>query len=624
MANGYVGKILRIDLTNGKTEIETPSDEFYRTYFGGRGLVSYYLLNELSGGVDPLSPENVMVFSAGPLCGTPIAGQSRNSIGAKSPLTGGYGDGEMGGYWGQELKRAGFDAMIIKGKAPRPVYVFVRDGAAEIRDASHLWGKATAETETLIRQEAGDDKVRVAQIGPAGEKLVRFACVLNERTRAVGRTGMGAVMGSKNLKAVAVKGTGKVGVAEPDKIRELGRWMAENYKTYVGPLGDLGTARVLLGLSASGGLPTRNFSQGSFEHAEKISGERMKETVLVGRETCFGCPIRCKRVVKADGADPVYGGPEYEALASLGSCCGIDDLVAVCKANAFCNAMGMDVISAGVTIAFVMECVERGILKPSDLDGLELRFGNADAMLKALELIAKREGIGNDLAEGTWRLSQKIGGEAPRFAMCIKGQEVPMHEPRLKRGLSIGYAVSPTGADHNHNIHDPLYSNPKSRDVLELSSFGIHGALPIEDLGPDKVRLAYHIITWRTFLNCAPMCIFVPWSYNQVADLVRGVTGWNVSLYELFKVGERAIQLSRAFNIREGFGAKDDVLPERFSEPLTAGTLKESAIKPEVFAKARATYYGMVGWDERGVPRKEKLQELGIGWVWDKLEQAAS
>ncbi|MHB8993449.1 MAG: aldehyde ferredoxin oxidoreductase family protein, partial [Chloroflexota bacterium] len=332
MHYGFNGKILRVNLTRRATSVEEPDEEFYRTYYGGTNLIAYYLLKEVRPGIDPLGPENKLIFATGPITGTPVAGSGRNGVGAKSPLTGGFGDSQAGGFFGAELKHAGFDAIIVEGRSETPVYLLVVDGRAEIRDAAALWGKTTGQTEAAIRQEVGDPQLRFATIGPGGERLVLYASILNDLTHAAGRTGMGAVMGSKRLKAIAVRGRGGPEFAAPERVHEFGKWMAQNWKNHSFALHDLGTANIVMGLDAAGGLPTRNFREGSFEGARRLSGEAMKESILTGRGSCYACPIRCKREVEVGqpwNVDALYGGPEYETIAAVGSCCGIDDLGAV-------------------------------------------------------------------------------------------------------------------------------------------------------------------------------------------------------------------------------------------------------------------------------------------------------
>ncbi|MCD6088395.1 aldehyde ferredoxin oxidoreductase family protein [Candidatus Bathyarchaeota archaeon] len=615
MPYGYLGRILRVNLSKDKLSIEYPDEIFYRRYLGGEGFVAYYLLKELKPGIDPLGPENKLIFAAGPVTGVPIAGNSRNSIGAKSPLTGGFGESEVGGYWGAELKHAGFDAVIIEGKASSPVYLWIHNGEAEIRDASHIWGLETGDAQRVIREELNDNLVRVALIGPGGENLVRYACIMVDLKDAAGRTGMGAVMGSKNLKAVAVRGSGRIEVSDKRILTELSKHLIQKVKDM--RLCEYGTGSLFEEYAASGNLPIRNFRDGEFQNAAALSAKNVKATVRVGMEGCYACPIRCKKIVKIDEpftVDPAYGGPEYEALASLGSNCGVDDLKAVCKANEICNRFSIDVISAGVSIAFAMECYENGLISDKETGGLKLKFGNAEALVRMVEMIGRREGLGDLLAEGVKRASEKIGKDSERFAMHVKGQEIPMHEPRFKKALGVGYAVSPTGADHMHNFHD-TFLTPNSQELSVLAELGILEPIPLEKLCPGKIRALIYAVDWRVLDNCLLLCSFVPWDYVQKTSIVRAVTGWNTTAWELMKTGERITTMARVFNIREGFGRKDDWLPERFFNPRISGVLSDTAIDPEEFREAIDTYYKMMGWDENGVPTREKLEELDIGWV---------
>lgn len=619
MAFGYNGKILRVDLSLGSTSVEEPGDTFYRTYMGGTNFIAYYLLKELRAGVDPLGPENKLIFAAGPVTGSPVAGCGRNSVGAKSPLTGGFGASEAGGYFGAELKHAGYDAVILEGRSEKPVYLLIVDGKAELRDARGLWGKTTGLTEAAIRYEIGDRHLRIAAIGPAGEKLVRYASILNDLSHAAGRTGMGAVMGSKNLKAVATRGTQGPAMADPDRVRELGKWMSENWKKYSLALGELGTPNLVRGLDASSGFPTRNFRQGSFEGASKLSGETMRDSILVCRGSCYACPIRCKREVKVGepwNVEPLYGGPEYETIGSMGSCCGVDDLGAVSKANELCNANGLDTISTGVAIAFAMECFEEGLITEKDTDGLRLTFGNAHAMVEMVQRIVERRGLGNLLAEGVKRASAAIGGRAPAFAMHVKGQELPMHEPRLKVGMGVGYALSATGADHMHNIHDPIYAGPGAA-LERLKSMGVLEPVPASELSERKLRIFYYDGIWRHVLDSLLLCRLVPWDPGQVTQLVAAATGWNTTLLELHNVGERSLALPRLFNLREGFTSADDVLPARIHTPFESGPLAGRSIDAETYRRALVGLYEMLGWSAEGVPARGKLAQLNLSWAAD-------
>ncbi|MBN1260354.1 MAG: aldehyde ferredoxin oxidoreductase family protein [Anaerolineae bacterium] len=616
MSHGFFNRILRVDLLRREVSIETPGEHFFRTYLGGWGLIAYYLLKELAPGIDPLSPENILIFAPGVVTGASLGGSGRNAVGAKSPLTGGFGEADVGGFWGAELKRAGWDAVIVTGKADTPVYLWIKDDEIEIRDAAHVWGKSTLDVEAMLKEELDEKRLRVAQCGVAGENQVRFACVINDVNRAAGRTGMGAVMGSKNLKAIAVRGTGRFEPADAGKIRETAKWLSDNVRTlYTGGMQDYGTAGGLQYLSSISGLPTFNFQEGSFEGAQKLTGATMADTILVRNDTCYACPVRCKRVVASDGAykvEPEYGGPEYETLGALGSCCGVDNLEAVAYANQLCNAYGLDTISTGMTIAWAMECFERGLLTTADTGGLDLHFGNTEAMVRLVEQIARREGFGNLLAEGSLHAARKIGRGTDKYAMQVKGQEFPMHEPRVKFALNLGYATSPTGGDHMHNIHDTDYT----RSVEGMWPLGIFEPLPADDLSPQKVRLAKYHIDWQVFWNCVGLCMFMPYSKAQIRDIVNAVTGWNTSLFELLKVGERAMAMARVFNAREGFTANDDVAHWRFATPFTSGPAEGVRIPDETMEAALALYYEMRGWDRvSGAPTRAKLYELGLDWV---------
>jgi aldehyde:ferredoxin oxidoreductase len=619
MSYGFNNKILRINLSTRQITVEKPGEAFFRTYFGGWGFIAYYLIRELVPGVEPLGSDNLLIFAPGVVTGAPVGGSGRHAVGGKSPLTGGFGGSEVGGFWGAELKQAGWDGIVISGRAEGPVFLWVKDDQVEIREAAHLWGKRTADVEGMLREELGDRRIRVAQCGLAGENKVRFACIIHDSHRAAGRGGLGAVMGSKNLKAIAVRGHGRVSMVNPDQVRELARWMKENSrKGWMGSLYTHGTAGGVTVHDAMGDLPTRNFQEGTFEGAERISGQTMTASILVDRGTCFACPVCCKRHVQTTGryeASPIYGGPEYETVAALGSCCGVDDLKAIVYANELCNAYGLDTISTGVTIAWAMECFERGLLTRKETGGLELRFGDAVVMVEMVEQIAHRRGFGALLAEGSLQAARKIGRETEQYAMQVKGQEFPMHEPRIKFGLGLGYATSPTGADHMHNILDTSYAM-EGQAIQDMHSLGILYPIPADSLGPEKVRLVKYHIDWRVFLNCAVLCMFMPYSYEQVRDLVRGVTGWNTTVFELIKTGERTLAMARAFNHREGFNAKDDVSHWRFSEPFQSGPAQGVRIPADEIQQAQELYYEMRGWDrETGAPTAAKLHELGLSWL---------
>jgi aldehyde:ferredoxin oxidoreductase len=625
MAQGYNGKILRVNLTTGALTEEQPDERVYRLYMGGSALSLYFLLTEMPAAVDPLGPDNRLLFMSSVLSGAPIAGLTRYTVAARSPLTGALGEAEAGGFWGPELKMAGFDGIIVEGASPRPVYLTIRDGQAELRDAAHLWGKDTGDVQRLIREELGDARVRVAQCGQAGENLVRYACVLNELKHANGRTGMGAVMGSKKLRAVAVRGTGKLPMADPERIREIAKQvadlipespMARNFKKF-------GTPMFVMPLNDSGILPTRNFLSGQFEGAPAISGERMTDTILESDKGCYACGVHCKRAVRVEGkyaASPEYGGPEYETLASLGSYCGIDSLEAIAHGNELCNRWAMDTISAGVCVAFAMECTEQGILTRKDTDGIDLRFGNADGMLEMLRKIAFREGFGSVLAEGVMRAAQIIGRGSDRLAMHIKGQELPMHDPRGKQGLVLSYATSPTGADHIEAPHDTSFLS-QTPMLYAANPAGVLDPMPALELSPRKVRTFSHTQQIWNFFNSLGICNFAAAPYSAftlplIADALKAATGWNTSLYELMELGERTVTMARMFNVREGFSSRDDTLPERLFDVLEEGTPREKKLSRQDVQDALRTYYEAMGWDpDTGVPTRGRLAFLGLDWL---------
>jgi aldehyde:ferredoxin oxidoreductase len=624
---GYNGKILKVDLSARIITEEQPPEVLYRRYLGGGALSLYYLLKELRPGIDPYGSDNLLIFSASVVTGTRGLGFSRFTVASKSPLTHGFGESEAGGWWGPELKFSGFDAILVKGRAGDPVYLWVHDGKAELRDASHLWGQCAKEAQGMIRQELGDEKARVALIGPGGEKLVRFACILNELRHANGRSGLGAVMGAKNLKAIAVRGKKKIEVYDPERTQGIVQELLKIHKENPGALGTLGTARVVSPLNAGGMLPTRNFISGTFERAEDISGETMKDTILVARGTCFGCPIRCKREVRVEEpftVDPVYGGPEYETVAALGSLCGIGDLKAIALANQLCGAYTLDTISTGTTIAFAMECFEKGIISTADTGGIKLEFGNSDAMLQMIELIGKREGFGDLLAEGVSRAAEQLGQEAHKYAMHVKGQPLPLHEPRGKSGLALAYALSPTGADHLEAPHDPMFESEAG--LRTIKPLGILEPLPALDLTSRKVRIFMYLQHLYNMYNSIGMCVLAadpypsaPLSIKNLVNYVNAVTGWNTSLWELLKVGERHSNMARLFNLREGITSTQDSIPSRFFQAMQEGPLKGSAINPQEFEQAIMRYYQMMGWNERGIPGRGKLQELELEWVEDSM-----
>ena len=619
---GYTGKILHVYLDDGRLEVETPPEEFYRKYAGGTGFGLYYLLKHTPAGIDPLAPENTLTFAISGPTGAPISGQSRLTINAKSPLTGAVGDSQSGGFFPAEMKFAGFDAFVFHGKAPKPVYLWVKEGQAELRDASHLWGKTTDEVEDRLKEELGDRRVHIAQVGPAGEKGVRFAAVITYGNRANGRTGMGAVMGSKNLKAVVVRGSKKNATfADMKGLTQLTKWGVKEFpNSDIYGMGLLGTAEIVNGQNKGGGLPTHNWDSGYFACAYEISGHHMAETILKERDTCYACTVRCKRVVEAENrykVEPRYGGPEYETLATFGSYCNVDDLEAIAYANKLCNMYGMDTISCGATIAWAMDAFEHGYITKEDTGGICLTFGNAEAMVQMVEQIARKEGFGAILAEGSARAAEKFGEKAQDLVVAVKKQEMPAHMPQVKRSLGLIYAVNPYGADHQSSEHDPSWKWYPER----MAMLGLGEAQPTKVLNREKVNFAFTTEKLYMALNAFSVCQFVfgpAWHLygpDQLAELIKVTTGWDLGIEGIQEVGERVLNMLRAFNAREGFTRDDDSLPKKLYKPLQGGRSEGLHLTPEELEQAKDWYYEMAGWDQNGVPTREKLEALGLGWI---------
>jgi aldehyde:ferredoxin oxidoreductase len=636
MPNGYAGKILHVDLTSGTINAEAPPEAFYRKYMGGSAMGLFYILRDTPPGLhDPeyhgaLLPENVLTIMASVTTGTPISGQSRINVNAKSPLTGAIGDSQAGGFFPAELKFAGFDGIVVKGRSPYPVYLKIIDGVVSLHEANHLQGKYTSEVEDLLRQEIGDSKAEVMQVGIAAENRVRFSSIVNNANRNNGRTGMGLVMASKNLKAIVVRGKQTVKLADRAAFMALSKsgpsMIPENPD--VDGLGKHGTASVVMFQNAIGTLPTRNYNEGQFTGAEAISGEKMSETILKERETCYACAVKCKRVVEVDEGpykvDPRYGGPEYETVGTFGSYCGNDDLAAIAYANQICNMYGVDTITCGATIAFAMECFEKGIIGLKETGGIDLRFGNTQAMLEVLQQIVTVSGaLGPLLAQGSTNAAKSWGSAAEECLITVKGQEAPAHMPNAKRSLGLIYAVNAFGADHQSSEHDPMYEEGAAQLYLDrLALLGLKTPTPYADLGLEKVRFAATTQIFYSMLDTLELCQFVwgpAWTLygpQETVDLVKAVTGWDVTLAELMRVGERRINMLRLFNAREGFGRKEDAPPKKFYKPLdgigpTAGTALGSA----EFETALDQYYQLMGWNLDGLAPFEKLSELGLDWA---------
>jgi aldehyde:ferredoxin oxidoreductase len=637
MAFGSNGAILRVDLTAGTTAVETFDEAFYRRYPGGKALAAYHLLREMPAGADPLGPDNVLVLATGLLTGAPVSTATRFNAIARSPLTGGFGESEAGGYWGPELKMAGLDAIILRGRSPKPVWIWIRDGVAEIRDAAALWGQDPPFVQDTIRAEVGEKNARVLQIGRAGENLVPYAMLMNDLRHYNGRTGMGAVMGSKNVRAIAVKGSSRyLKLAhDPAALGKLGKGLADRVTEHPQSwdLRTKGTPGLTDGLNAAGILPTRNFRMGSFEQVEGI-GFAAFEEIRSNTRTCYACAVRCKPETAFEGRYRVtdtYDGPEYEAIAGFGSNCAIFDIQLVAKINELCNEVGIDVISAAGTVAFVMECVEHGLIDVErDLGGLDLRFGNGEAVLEAIPLIADRRGAGELLALGSRAISQRVGGGSEAWAMQVKGLELAMHEPRGKVGVALGYATNEAGADHLVGFHDPIFVNPESVPFKGAMPLGITEPSPARDLGPVKVGIWYTGERWNSAEKVLGLCFFgpAPRSFIQVEEVVAAVhaaTGWDVTVDELLEIGERAVNMARMFNVREGFDRRQDKLPERLHLPLEGGPLTGVSIDRQEFEAAISALYTLKGWDPAtGAPTPERLERLGLEWTADEGAAAGS
>lgn len=633
MPYGYNGKILHVDLTKSEITVEEPEQAFYRKYLGGSAMGMHYLLRDMPRGADPLGPDNVLTLMAGVSTGAPISGQSRLNASAKSPISGGIGDSQSGGFFPAELKFAGFDGIVIKGKSPKPVYLAIIEGKAELRDAVHLMGKKTGEVDDILHTEV-DRKAEILQHGPGAENGVLFSSLVTMSNRHNGRTGMGLVMASKNLKAVVVRGTKKVEVADPEGLSALNKMgpkiMPDNPD--MPGLATEGTATVVLFQNTIGSLPALNYNEGQFASCEDISGARMVETILKKRDTCYACVVRCKRVVEVnDGpykAEPRYGGPEYETLGTFGSYCGVDNLAAIAQANQICNEYAVDTIACGATIAFAMECYEKGIITKEQTGGLELRFGDADMMLRVLDLIVRNEGpLGKVLSQGSERAARIWGNGADECLITVKGAEAPAHMPQAKRSLALIYAVNPFGADHQSSEHDPYYEEGVADFNLDrLKQIGLGSPQPAYSLNEEKVRFAYETEAFYSMLDSASLCQFVfgpTWTLydgSQTAGMMNAVTGWDLTVDELMEVGRRRLSLFRTFNAREGLGRKDDKLPKKFFKALQGtGPTAGIALTHEEIDFAIDHYYKLAGLNEDGAPTPETLKKHDIEWACEHL-----
>jgi aldehyde:ferredoxin oxidoreductase len=610
MADGYTGKVLRVDLTNEKIATEPINREWTKRFIGGKGLGARYLFEELKPGVDPLSPENVLMIWTGPLVGTMVPLTSRYAVVTKSPLTGTFLDSYAGGYYGPELKYAGFDGVIIKGKASKPVYLWINDGKAEIRDAKNIWGKDNFKTEELIRKETGQARARVASTGPAGEKLSLIAGVTSDLTRNAGRGGGGAVFGSKNLKAVAVRGTLGLEVPGMEEFVKMAKEMllkdvVEN-PDHAGMITD-GTP-IIVDMSQNAAiLPTRNWSSGEFEGSAGINSEALKTRVLVRRKACMGCGLACgsyAKVPKGMFKGAATEGPEYETIGLSGSNCGIKNMEAIVKFSEECDKLGLDTMSAGSVTAFAMDLYEKKILTKKDTGGLDLKFGNEEAFAKMPAMIANREHIGDALADGSKRAAKKIGKGTEKLLVECKGSEYPAYDPRGSIGMALAYATSDRGADHNR-------AWPVAQDAYGSG----------DPWNPDgKAAICVEDNTRTSVKWCFIFCDFYAVNFKNMAKYYTAVTGVPADEAYLRSIGKRVWNLTRAFNASEGFTKKDDYLPERMEkDPLPSGKTKGKAVSRADFEKMLSEYYSLWNWDEQGRPTKKGLEEVGLTDIARKL-----
>ncbi|MEE4262079.1 MAG: aldehyde ferredoxin oxidoreductase family protein [Desulfobacteraceae bacterium] len=634
MNYGYTGRILHVDLTNRKIDIEEQDEAFFRSYLGGRGIGYHYLMKRVPPRTDPLSPENILVLATGIMTGSPLAASCRFAAVGKSPLTGTAAESEAAGFFGPELKKAGFDAVVFCGKSETPVYLFVNDGKAEIKDATAIYQLGSKEVEDAIRDELGSRTIRVAQTGLAGMNQVLYANITNNLGHFNGRNGFGALMGSKNLRAVAALGSENIPFFDRDFLSRTAKDYAASFRD--NPLGEAlytyGTTAFPELLSAAGALPVNNFRRSALDDATPVSGDTYNTLLLQKRKGCFSCPIKCKRGIALDdpkyGIDSRYGGPEYETIAALGTNLNIVDLKAIAKGNEICNRYCMDTITAGMTIAFACECFEEGIITAEDTGGLQLRFGDADMMIQLLELIARREGFGDVLAQGSARLAKKWGVADKPCSLSVKGQELSMHDPRVKVGVGIGFAVSTYGADHMTAAHDPMFTDGNSSMFKSVKPLGIYKPMPATEISHEKVRGYMQLEKLWRMMDALGLCVFgfAPRGVMPLDVMVQSlnaITGWNASLYELLRAAERGSMLARAFNSREGFSINDDRLPARLFDPKPDGPAAGQKIfEEEDFNNAIALYYEMINCDpETGRPARGKLMELGLEWVEEMLEK---
>lgn len=628
MIYGYGGRVLRVNLTTGKFTVEPLEQDLARGYLGGRGFNMRRLYDEISPQLDGLSPENKLFIGVGPLVGTMFPGAARFNISAKSPQTGILGDSNAGGFFAPEIKFAGYDQIIIEGKAPKPVYLFIHNDTVALKPAEHLWGLDIWQTQAAILNELGDPRVQVAAIGTAAENGVRFAGVFTNLVRAAARTGMGTVMGAKNLKAIAVRGTNPVQVADPDEfdrlLKDIDRAIYEHREYPARAL--MGTTKLVHALNEAGCLATRHFQTGRFHKAEEVSGEALAETYKLKSKSCFACTIPCSRFFAVtDG--PFAGlkseGPEFEGLAGFSSRVGVTDLAAALKAVDLCNRYGLDVISTSEVISFAMELYEKGIISRSEADGLDLSWGNVDTVLTLINKINTREGFGNILADGVRAAARLIGRGSEELALHVKGLELFQADPRGLKAYALGFAVASRGGDHLRS--EPSFEFSEDAAAGERLYGHPDAAFRLKYKG--KGRVVKHYEEWSALSDCLEACknTIVNMEiidFRLAAQLMRAVAGWDIDGDEVQAICERVVNLERAFNVREGLSRQDDTLPKRFThEPLPAdsGPSAGSVVELEPMLDE---YYQARGWDiNTGRPTGTKLRQLGLTKEADELEE---
>lgn len=607
---GYMGKVLRVDLSDNKTWVEELRPELVKKYLGGSGLAAKYLSDETGAETDPLGAENLLIYMTGPFCGTSIPTSGRHAVVTKSPLTGIFAESDVGGTWGYVFKATGYDGMIIKGRSDTPAYLFITEDTVEIRDATELWGQDTVSTYEILKTAYGKES-EVTCIGIAGENLVRYAAIMTdgEDGRAAGRCGTGAVMGSKNLKAIVVKGSKKADIADKESLRASIRNITPNVVEATAGMNKFGTASGVIGHESYGNFPLKNWALGRWpEGAEKISGQRMADTILTGVYRCKTCIIGCGRKVKiADGPySGVQGaGPEYETLGTLGGMCLVDDLDAIAYANSLCNKFGLDTISTGAVIAFAMEAYEKGILTLEDTDGIELKFGNSEAMVTMVEKIARREGLGKILAEGVKLAAETIGKGSDEFAIHVKGLEPPAHDPRALHGVALSYATSNRGACHLAGFTHPF---ERVRFIPELGYNEPHDRHQTDGKGEFVAKLQNLMGVYDSIKICKFMINGL--RLTDFTNWINYVTGWKLSIDDVMEAGERIYNLKRLYNVACGVSRKDDTLPSRFLTLKRTG--EDLVVNLPHLGKMLSDYYEFRGWSEDGIPTPAKLEQLGL------------